>query len=398
MSHTIPAKVVLVASTALLLFAACGSAPELPEQADTWTRYAQNPVITPGFAVYPDGPVAISVNDPDVLYDTLTGTWRMWFAVGYFARNEFFTAIKAAESSDGFSWVVDEDLALDHAAADDAWDYTSTETPCVVIDPEASTEERYRLYYSGGNINEDPLGEDYPRFQIGVAYSSDGRSFTRVASAASPYGKEGLVFRVEDSMPAYAPGGSGSDVGIVTTGVVGDPELAIVDGELLMWFAVIGLDADDGDVDGGIGLARSSDGITWTADTGNPISSVRRGSMDFTAQPSVVVRPESDYELWYNADYPSEVDNLGLGPNATIGFWRATGTSPTELTRPSLRSIVCDPDSDLERDGFSVGVDAVLHDGTTRIYYGSLAATSHIDFTGNPFDFTYVINLAVESP
>lgn len=66
-----------------------------------------------------------------------------------------------------------------------------------------------------------------------------------------------------------------------------------MDGELLMWLTVIGLDADDGDVDGGIGLARSSDGITWTADTGNPIASVRRGPMDFTAQPSVVVLPES---------------------------------------------------------------------------------------------------------
>lgn len=397
MSQNPAVKALVPALIPMLLFAACGGDPELPEHADEWTRYAQNPVIEPGCPVYPGGPTAISVSDPDVLYDPLTETWRMWFAVGYFDADQFFAAIKAAESSDGFTWELDEELALDHAGATDAWDYTSTETPSVVIDPHAPAEERYRLYYSGGNINQDPLGDDYPRFQIGAAHSPDGRSFTRVSAADSPYGEDGLVLRVEDSMPAYAPGGSGSDVGIVTTGVVGDPELALVDGELLMWFTVIGLDADDGDVDGGIGLARSSDGISWTADQGNPIASVRRGPMDFTAQPSAVVLPESGYELWYNADYPTEIDHLGLGPNATIGFWRASGTSPTSFTRPSLRSIVYNPDNDLERDGFSVGVDAVLNDGTTRIYYGSLAATSHIDFADNPFDFTYVINVAVES-
>jgi predicted GH43/DUF377 family glycosyl hydrolase len=394
----VPPRRRLLASAGALLIAvlgSCGTNPAPTEKADGWNRHAANPIITAGIPVYPGGPTAISVSDPDVIYDEISGAFRMWFAVAYFdgpaGNEELFTAVKHAESQDGFSWTVSDEPALTAATSSDAWDYTSTETPSVVVDPNASAENRYRLYYGGGNVNVDPLG-DYPRFQIGCATSTDGYTFTRISATDSPYGEEGLVLRVEDSLPAY----SGTSGGEVTTGAIADPEVELVADEFLLWFTVIGLDSSDNDVAGGIGLARSTDGVLWSPDAENPIDSIKRFGDDPTFQPSVVVHDSGSYDLWYNADLPSEVSGADLGPNGTIGFFKAEGSAPDSFSLPTERSLVYDPDYSLERRGFSVGVDAIVTDGLTRLYYGSLADSAVVDFPENPWEFTYVLCAATE--
>lgn len=370
----------------LLTLVGCGSDPPPVADGGEFERFASNPVIEPGFGLYAGGPTVDSVSDPDVLYDESLEKWRMWFAVSYFEGEEFYTGIMHAESTDGLSWSVNSELALSHGTSSSAWDYTSTETPSVVIDPDADAAERYKLYYSGGNVNENPLG-GYPRFQIGAAVSSDGYTYTRIPAAESPYGEAGLVFRVEDSMPAYADR--------VADGVIADPEVRLDAGTFQLWFTVIGLDGSDGDVAGGIGYATSSDGIQWLPDAANPIDSIKRFTDDFTAQPSALERSDGTYELWYNADLPSEQSGYQIGANATLGFWRATGTSPTSFSLPEERAFALDPDEDLEKWGLAVGVDVIRHNGQTRLYYGSLADTEATTFPGNPFDFTYVLSMAI---
>ena len=386
---TVSAQAALLLGAFILAWLTSCAPPDPPEDSGTFERLDANPILKPGFAAYPGGPTVDSVSDPDVLFDENLGLWRMWFAVSYFEpAGDFFTGIMHAESADGFSWDVTPGLALAHAADSSAWDYTSTETPSVVIDAGADPAERYRLYYSGGNIQTSALG-DYPRFQIGGAVSADGYTFTRIAAADSPYGVEGLVLRVEDSLPAYA--------GRATTGVVADPEARIGNGSYELWFTVIGLDSQDRDVAGGIGFATSPNGTSFTAYSGNPLDSVKRFEEDFTAQPSVLRRDDGTYELWYNADLPDELDRRDIGPNGTIGFWRATGPSATGPAPPSVRAFAYHPNDPLEERGFSVGADVVRRNGVTRLYYGSLADTEAVTFPDNPFGFTYILSVAMDS-
>lgn len=370
-----------------MFLAGCGSDPLPVVDSGEFERFASNPVIEPGFPVRTGGPTVDSVSDPDVIYDESLGLWRMWFAASYFEGDDFFTGIMHAQSVDGLSWSVSPGLALSHAASATSWDYTSTETPSVVIDPAADPGERYRLYYSGGNVNVDPLG-GYPRFQIGAAVSADGYTFTRIAAAESPYGVSGLVLRVEDTLPAYA--------GQVSTGVAADPEVKRANETFQLWFTIIGLDSTDADVAGGIGFATSTDGVWWTADAANPIDSIKRFDDDFTAQPTALERSDGTYELWYNADVPSELTEYDIGPNGTLGFWRAIGASPTSFSLPADRAFAVDAHDPLESRGLAVGIDVARRNGQTRLYYASLADTEAATFPGNPFEFTYVLSVALQ--
>ena len=93
------------------------------------------------------------------------------------------------------------------------WDFDRMETPSVVKVPSNPPERRYVMYYTGGNFEAvaSPF-PGYPWYQIGVAFSADGRSFERLPASESPYADsptpfeniDGLVWYGSDAFPNMA--------------------------------------------------------------------------------------------------------------------------------------------------------------------------------------------------
>jgi hypothetical protein len=177
--------------------------------------------------------------------------------------------------------------------------------------------------------------------------------------------------------------------------VVADPTVLIKDNQFQMWFTSIGLTAKDEDVDGGISFAVSSDGINWEAYESNPLQSLKRIPEDFAAQPSVLFNPFSEkYEMWFNADYPSEL--LDVGMNGTTGFWYARSDDGLDwvVAREKGRDLLFSEGLDQEKYGFSVGTTVILKDSSYYMYYGSLASKELESFSENPFPYLHVLNKA----
>lgn len=370
----------------LLIFASCGkeNINEPIIEDSLWTRNEENPIIKAGFEAI-DGHTAISVSDPSVLFDEEENKWKMWVAVGWFEGEQFKTGIKYAESSEGTSWSIHPEICLRPSSSPSSWDYTSVETPMVVKVEGNPSDKKYLMWYSGGNITVNPLGEDYPRFQIGLAYSSDGITFNKISEPESPYQQEGLVFKVEDAFPSFPS---------VETGIVADPSVIYENGVFKMWFTSIGLTINDEDVDGGVGYAESVDGINWTASAQNPLQSLKRINEDFVAQPAVVYNSQSgQYDMWFNADYEHELEEVGM--NGTIGFWYAHSEDGLNWTvdRDNGRDFKYAKNIQSEEYGLTVGCFPIYRNNTLIMYYGVLSSGQ--SFSGNPWPYVHAISSAI---
>ncbi|MBN1440060.1 MAG: hypothetical protein JW929_11680 [Anaerolineales bacterium] len=167
-----------------------------------------------------------------------------------YASGEKGVVIRHARSHEpGAGWTVDPQPAFSLPADPSARDAAYSETPGVVFDPAAPADRRCKLYYSGTGRMLDLGFQDY---QIGLAVSADGRSFTRLAESESPYGLAGLVLRAEEAL-ADLPGFAG--------GMVADPEVQLVGGTYHLWFSSFAYGADRRSPAFGVAHAESSDGI-----------------------------------------------------------------------------------------------------------------------------------------
>src|SRR6185295_2031548 len=165
-----------------------------------------------------------------------------------------------------------------------AWDHVNTETPSVVYDG-----TRYVMAYSGaaGAFT----GCTFPGYAIGIATSTDGKTFTRIPAAMSPHGKDGLSLLGSDVYPSA--GGA----------IVADPELVLLGGTYHLWFSsfACGGTSCASVVDYGIGHATSTDGIHWSG-IDAPVRTLLRASADTKtggAQPSVIYDDvHCRWEMW----------------------------------------------------------------------------------------------------
>ena len=152
---------------------------------------------------------------------------------------------------------------------------------------------------------------------IGLGYSADGNTNWRIYGSA-PVLDHGV------------PGGGDWDSDYVTAGTIiqGD------DGLWRMWYSGSG---PSGGGNQGIGYATSADGITWTKDPGNPISSIYqavawRNSRCYT--PSVLYSSTrfdghgdaADYKMWFTGE-------ASYNENRTIGY---AITPPPGTSIPTL--------------------------------------------------------------
>lgn len=339
----------------------------------TWKRCLNNPLVQGMRPAVEAGKLEWTQADPTVLYDPTDRLWKAWWSTVVFTSCATVTSqreihIKYAESNDGISWRVQAEPVLrSHRAAGD-WDYSTVETPTVIRLPTAPAIRRFAMIYAGGNDAAlAVLGQT--GWQLGVAFSPDGKHFTRIPAYESPYvGRptpfsniEGLALLASDAFPGVAG---------VHRGIVADPEVIAYGGAFHLYFSSVAVDAAGAYIPNtyGISHATSTDLVHWTAATGNPIPALWGGG-----QPAILVEG-NQLTMYFGQD--SEADRA-LIPSAlfsTLGFWKATSSNGTTWTRTSstTRDFSWLPTDSSENLGLINGAAVARGpDALVRLYYSA---------------------------
>lgn len=178
-----------------------------------WTKYTGNPV----FDIVAPGGWDDAIDGCFVLKDG--ADYRMWYQ-GADSNSSTF-AIGYAHSVDGLVWQKETSAVLDKGAAGN-WDDWITIAPSVIKESDGS----FTMWYLG-------VGTGQPATGIGQAYSTDGKTWTKVPTAVFLGGAPGqwdanmigrpFVLRYSPSelrmwyVGASAPSPSGSQIGYATT-------------------------------------------------------------------------------------------------------------------------------------------------------------------------------------
>ena len=341
-------------------------------------RRAGNPRLLPG-QPFSDGKLSVGLADPDVRWDAAAARYEVYYgapqATAFAEIAE--PAIRRATSPDRMTWTVDDVPVLRAPAGPGAWDTAHVEAPSVVYNPAAPPDRRYLMLYAGASRAFPFPGHAFAEYAIGAAFSADGVSFTRVAAAQSPHGKEGLVLT--------GPQVYGAAVGATAS----DPEVALIGGVYHLWFSSFACDgaACANITDRGVAYATSLDGIAWTVIEA-PVRSLLRAAVDRASggrTPSVIYdEPHCRYELWQTGDLPAELEAQPVALANTAGVYRAESIDGRiwniRYDRP--RDLLWTAAADGEGLGMAAGVDVAQNTtGRLMLYIG-------YDDQGVPADFT----------
>ena len=331
-----------------------------------WTRCEANPLYTAGNA-HSDGRLELFVADPSVMYDEDEELWKAWWQSplesDYLTLNPK-TAVLYAESPDGINWTVQDAPAMTTGADPGDWDFDRMETPCVVKVPSNPPDRRYVLYYTGGNFAAvaSPFN-GYPWYQIGMAFSADGRTFERPSASESPYAEsptpfeniDGLVWYGSDAFPTLAN---------MHDGLVADPEVVIVDGVWHLFSSSFAVDENYSPIAFGISHATSTDGIHWVSGANNPVIGGQ--------QPSVIW-DGSRFEIFYNGDSEEEKAELPSKFNVigNISHSYSTDGPNGEMFTSSDPNHIFSWDAGFayERYAWLTGADVVLREDGYWLFY-----------------------------
>jgi len=324
----------------------------------TWSRCAMEPLSTAGYQ-QPDGRYELSIGDPDVQFDPDAGEWLAWWSTGLAAQYSDTPqlGIKYAHSADGATWTIQPALTIEASTSATDWDGSKVETPSVLIVPSNPPSMRYLLYYSGAPIATQTVnGSAVTWYQIGLATSADGTTFTRLPASQSPYGEAGLVLKGVDALPGMTG---------VADGTVADPEIASDGTTLHLFFSSMPVDSTYTPLAFGISQATSTDGIHWTPASGNPIA-----ALSGSKGPSVVRDADGSWEMFYQNDSATDLAQVPSTFNPQIGIWRATSPDLSAWTVPSTtRDLEWDGSINTEKYGWIAVGDMALVNGEYRYYY-----------------------------
>ncbi|MEE9506531.1 MAG: hypothetical protein V3V98_05230, partial [Thermoplasmata archaeon] len=211
-----------------------------------------------------DRPVALKVGS----------TYKMWYG-GYSDSTGFANRIGYAESSDGINWVRVRSTPVLGPGNPGEWDDVAIWKASVIY--ESGT---YRMWYSGHDgVN--------CHSSVGYAESTDGLDWTR--DPANPILDPGLP-------------GSWDDLGIEVSHV------EKVDGQYVMLY-------NRHCPPQAIGMATSSDGVSWTKYAQNPV--LEKGGAGSWDDEGVtwltVLREGSATKIWYSGDHSSGNWRLQVG-------------------------------------------------------------------------------------
>jgi predicted GH43/DUF377 family glycosyl hydrolase len=191
----------------------------------------------------------------------------------------------------------------------------------------------YKMYYTGQNGNS---------YGIGLATSSDGKTWQRASTTPvlHPDTAGSWDFQSQAFCDVYYD-----------------------DTTYYMWFA-----GGDG-VHGAIGLAKSSDGISWTRVPGNPVFTPSTSGWDsgYVSGPNVVRVGKTFYMFYGGTTNPATVKfAIGLATSQDGIHWTRVGTAPVLSVGSGW-------------DGGAMGNLSVLYrNGTFEMWYSALSeATGH---------------------
>ena len=231
-----------------------------------WTRYPDNPVMSPGL---PGSPDANHVYPPYVLLDG--SQFRMWYSAHDFEE----WSINYATSEDGVTWERYAGNPLMRAAHDGRWDENFISEPSVLWNG-----ERFEMWYNGGSERTSTL-------RVGYARSDDGLAWHK--------------WEPDEWVLDVGALGEWDDFSVARVHVLYDG------GRYQMFYE--GHDA----ASWRLGYAWSEDGVTWHKEAGNPI--VDLGPEDAfdsvtVAEPYVLFDGQT-YRLYYSG-YDGDKYRIGL--------------------------------------------------------------------------------------
>lgn len=338
-------------------------AEDVPPPISGWVKHSGNPVIQPESIPAPEGGIYPVMADPTVLFDE--GKFKMWFGYGGLDNAADMSSVRVrvgyAESQDGINWTVVSAPALDTGSG---WDRTNAETPSVVMDANAAPGDprRYRLYYAGldHELEKQPfekLVEIGMVYGIGLAFSSDGKNFTRLPAEESPFGAEGLVLKPD------TPALDRETCDFIN---VADPHVLYHNGEYHLWYTSMCIVPAEGRGYFSIAYATSSDGIHWN----------KEGVVIKPDQPWETARTEAHvgrpYVLWANNrfemfyDAVKDDDNPMKNTSAGVGFaFSLDGKNWIKHPAPILTG----DGSAGESRGMIIGTGVLYKDGKYNLYY-----------------------------
>lgn len=329
---------------------------------DAWQRYAENPILTPEFVPAPQGAFYPVMADPTLLFEG--GKFKMWFGYGGLdkASDESTVRVRVgyAESDDGLQWKI-EAPSLDPGGT---WDRTNAETPSVVIDPKLPEghPRRYRMYYSGldHELEKQPfekLVEAGMVYGIGLAFSPDGKRFTRLPAKESPYGLEGLVLKPD------APVLEGETKDFLN---VADPHVLYHNGKYHMWYTSMCAVLSEQRSFFAIGYATSSDGIRWKKQgiVLRPDLDWETGRAEAHVGRPYVLRVHDRFEMYYDA--VKEDGNPMKNTSAGVGLAVSTdGKAWQKHPSPIFMGMKAQG----EKKGMIIGTAVLYKDGKYHLYY-----------------------------
>jgi hypothetical protein len=192
------------------------------------------------------------------------------------------------------------------------------------------------MWYGGASSTDPDLTK------IGLAYSPDGKTWTRLSSSDSPYSQEGLVLNLSNS------------------NVYSDPAVVLTGNTYHMWFNSFSeLEADNLVIQ----YASSDDGISWNLYTGNPVLKATQSweyGSHIPTNCNDVVHPHiiwnSDkllFNMWYGS-----FDSTGNETYSGIGY--ADNNNPV---------FTMDLTASGEEIGISTGPSVIYANGVYHMFY-----------------------------
>gem|GEM_PF-2790093 len=291
----------------------------------TWQKSNVNPVL-PEWSGLVDDPSGFKYAfEPFVSYDSTSQVYRMWFTSLAEGFGTSFV-ISRAISIDGQEWFASMTNPA-YRVATNGFD-NLVRSPSLIRDSQG-----YKMYYTGQNQNS---------YAIGLATSSDGKSWQRYSN--SPILHPDTASKWDSLSQAFC-------------------NVCFDDTTYYMWFA------GGNGPHGGIGLAKSSDGIHWADVPGNPVFKKAATGWDSgeVSAPAVVRVGKTSYMFYLGETDPTTVKfSIGLATSQDGINWVRYGTAP-----------VLTPGAGW--DGASLGGMSVLYrNGTFQMWYSALSSiTGH---------------------
>lgn len=320
-----------------------------------WVKYDENPVLKRDTVIENLANDFFAISDNWVLKEG--STYKMWYTCGGFNHptDEFNMRARICycESEDGIVWNKYEDNPVLDAAYDGGWDSLAVETATVIIDEDASLDERYKMWYAGET-------ETGGKYNLGYATSPDGLVWTK-------HGAPILEVGADSEWDNYFLEG---------------PTVIKEGGTYKMWYAGFDLTFDGASTDGfvNIGYATSTDGISWEKYAGNPVLRVSESGWDsIYVQDPHVIKVGETYHLWYGG--ANQYDNYGQATgyaSSTDGInWTKSPENPVltpgelgewDANTTSFPTVLLDSDGQLKM--WYTGKDVhPLPEGSSNYYW-----------------------------